>query len=61
MGGEALGSGKVLCLSIEEWLGGESGVGGWVGEHPHRPSSLRGREDRIGGFSRGNLESLFKI
>jgi hypothetical protein len=29
------------------------GVGGWVGEHPHRS---RGREDGIGGLQKGNQE-----
>ena len=38
------GSIDAQCRGIE---GGDVGVGGWVGEHPHRS---RGREDGIGGF-----------
>jgi hypothetical protein len=53
IGGEALGPVKARCPSVRECQGGEVGVGGWVGEHPHRS---RGREDGIGGFQRGNLE-----
>ena len=42
MGGEALGLVKAQCPSVGECQGGEGGVGGWVGEHPHRR-----REDGI--------------
>jgi hypothetical protein len=35
------------CPSVGECEGGEEGVGGWVGEHPHRS---RGRGDGIGRF-----------
>ena len=49
MGGESLGPGKAPCPSVGERQGGEVGVGGWVGEHPHRSS---GREDGIGGFQK---------
>jgi hypothetical protein len=34
--GEILGSGKVWCSSVGEWQTRESGVGGLLGEHPHR-------------------------
>ena len=27
---------KALCPSVGEFEDGEAGVGGWVGEHPHR-------------------------
>ena len=39
--------------SVGEYQGREAGVGGWVGEHPHRS---RGRADGIGVFGRGNWE-----
>jgi hypothetical protein len=52
VGGEAHGPVKVRCLSEGECQDREAGVGGWVGEYPHRS---RGREDSIGGFQRGNL------
>jgi hypothetical protein len=45
MGGEALGSEKVLCPIIGECQGQEVGLGGLVN---------RGREEGIGGFWRGN-------
>ena len=32
---------------VGECQGEETGVGGWVGEHPHRS---RGKKDEIGGF-----------
>jgi hypothetical protein len=38
---------KTQCLSVEKGQGGKAGVGGWVGEHPHRS---RGRKDGIQGF-----------
>ena len=57
MGGEALGSGKVLCPSIGECQGQEAEVGKLVsrvmGEDPHRS---RGKRDRIWGLWRGNEE-----
>jgi hypothetical protein len=36
--------------SVSECKGGQAGVGGWVGEHPHRS---RGRRDDIRGFWTG--------
>ena len=39
--------------SVRECQGGEMGVGGWVGEHPHRG---RGSGDGIGVLQRGNWE-----
>jgi len=53
VGGEALVLVKAQCPSVEEFQGGEVGMGGWVGEHPHR--SRRIRSD-IGGLWRGNQE-----
>jgi hypothetical protein len=53
MGGETLGPGKASCPSVGECQGGEVGVGGRVGEYPHRS---REREDGIGDFQRGNQE-----
>ena len=47
MGEEALGPVKTQCPSVGEYEGGEVGLGGWVGTHPHRS---RGRGDAIGGF-----------
>jgi hypothetical protein len=47
MGGEALGSVKVLCPSIEECQGQEVEVGGLVS---------RGRVEGIGGLGSGNQE-----
>ena len=47
MGGEALGPVKALCSSVGKGLGQEVGVDMLVS---------RGREDRIGGFWRGNQE-----
>ena len=49
MGGEVLGTMKVLCPSIGECLGQEAGVGGLVS---------RERGVGIGGFWRGNLERI---
>jgi hypothetical protein len=49
MGREALGSVKAQCPSVGECQGGEVGVGGWVGEHPHRN---RGRGDGTEGLRR---------
>jgi hypothetical protein len=51
VGGAALGPENVQCHSVGECQGRKWGVGGWVGEHPHR-----GREDWIGGFQRGDME-----
>ena len=45
MGGEAIGPVKVLWPSMGECQGQEAGVGGLV---------RRGREERIGGFYRGD-------
>ena len=53
MGREALGPVKARCPSIGKFEGGEVGVGGWVGENPHRS---RGKGDGIGSFWRGNQE-----
>ena len=53
MRGENLGPGKDPCPSVGECQGREMGVGGLVGEHPHRS---RRREHRIGGFWRGIQE-----
>ena len=47
MGGEALGPVKAQWPSVGECQDREDGVGGLVS---------RGREDRIGGFWRGNKE-----
>jgi hypothetical protein len=47
VGGEALGSVKILCPSIENCQGQEAGVGGLVS---------RGRGRKIGKFCRGNQE-----
>jgi hypothetical protein len=44
VGGEALGSVKVRCLSVGECQNREAGVGGLVS---------RGRRDGIGGYSEG--------
>jgi hypothetical protein len=49
MGGEALRPGKAQYPSVVECQGGDAGVGGWVGEHPHR--SMGGRMGE--GFSGG--------
>jgi hypothetical protein len=51
MRGEALGPVKARSPSVGECQDRDSGVGGWVGEHPHR-SRVKG--DRIGGFRRGS-------
>jgi hypothetical protein len=34
--GIAGSSGKAQCLSVGKFKGGEAGVGGFMGEHPHR-------------------------
>jgi hypothetical protein len=47
MRGEAFGPVKALCPSVGACQGGEGGVDGWVGEHPHRN---RGKRDDIGSF-----------
>ena len=44
IGGEAFGPVKTPCPSVGECKGAEVGVGGHVGEHPHRGSS-EGRGD----------------
>jgi hypothetical protein len=52
VGREALGPEGVQCPSIGECQCGRMGVGrGW--EHLQR---IRGRDDEIGGFQRGDLE-----
>ena len=45
MGGEDLGPVKFLCPSVGEFRGQEAGMGGLGG---------KGREERMGGFQRGN-------
>jgi len=54
VGGEDLGPVKAPCPSegtvrARRW----EGIGGWLGEHPHRS---RGRRNGIGDFRRGNWE-----
>ena len=51
MGGETLGPMKAECTSVGECQGGEAGVYGKVGEHPHRS---RGTGNGIVGFGEGN-------
>jgi hypothetical protein len=51
MGGETLGPMKAECTSVGECQGGEAGVYGRVGEHPHRS---RGTGNEIVGFGEGN-------
>jgi hypothetical protein len=51
MGKEALGPGKAGYPSVGECQGGEAGVGGWAGEHPHRSWERKGG---VEGFWRGN-------
>ena len=46
MGGKVLGPVKAGCHSVGECQNREAGVGGWVGEYPHR---IRGRMNVIGG------------
>ena len=55
MGGKALGLVVASCPSLGECYGAEAGVGGRVGESPHK---VRGRETREGieGLWRGNWE-----
>jgi hypothetical protein len=53
LGGEALAPGKALCPNIGECQGGEAGVIGCIGDHPHRNSE---RGNGIGGFYGGNWE-----
>lgn len=53
MRGEAHGPEGVQCPNVGECQGGKTGMGGWVGEHPHRG---RGREDGTGSFQGGDLE-----
>jgi hypothetical protein len=36
MGGQALGPEGVPCPSVGECQGGKTGVGRWLGHHPHR-------------------------
>ena len=45
---EALCSVMALCPSVVECEGRDVGLGGLVGEHPHRPT---GKRDGIGGFT----------
>ena len=49
MGGEALGSVKAGCPSVGEFKSGEAGVGGQVGEHPHRRRWKEGWDRRFLG------------
>ena len=44
---------KARCPNVGGCQGREAGVGGWMGEHPHR-SRVMG--DEIGGFQRGTRE-----
>jgi hypothetical protein len=53
MGGEALGPVKAQWPSVGECQGWEAGIGGWVGEHPHRS---RRKADGIEGFLERNWE-----
>ena len=53
MGKEALGPVKAQCPSVGECHGRKEGVGGWMGEHPHK---VMERGDGIRGFKRGGLE-----
>jgi hypothetical protein len=53
--GETLGPEDVRYLSVRECKGRGTGVGRWVGEHPHR---CGGRGDGIGGFLGGDLERV---
>ena len=56
MGGEVLGPIKAQGPNVWEYQGGEAGVSGWVGEHPHRS-----RPDGIGVFREdGNTGELEK-
>jgi hypothetical protein len=53
MGGETLGPMMAQCPSVGKCQGGEAGVGGWVGEHPH---GSRGEGVQDGGFpGRGGM------
>jgi hypothetical protein len=53
MGGEALGTVKAQCPSVEECQVREAVVGRWVGDYPHRS---RGSRFGIGDFRGGNWE-----
>jgi hypothetical protein len=44
---------RVFIPQCRVMPGGKAGVGGWVGEHPHKD---RGRGNGIGGFQRGDRE-----
>jgi hypothetical protein len=44
MGGEAFGPGKARFPSVGECEGGKVGLGGWVGENPHRIRENGGRD-----------------
>lgn len=55
MGREALGPGKAQCPSVGECQGGEVGVSGWLGKHPHR---IMGRGNGIGGLWKGNQDNI---
>jgi hypothetical protein len=46
MGIEAFGRVKAQCPSVGEFQGSEAGMGGWVGEHPHK-SRGRGRGQEV--------------
>ena len=53
MGEEDIGTVKARCSSVGECQGREAGVGGCVGEHPHRS---REEGNGIEGFQKGNWE-----
>ena len=53
MGGETLSPVKAQCPSVGECQGGESGVGGLVGEPPHKSSG-----GGIGGFLGRKLRKM---
>ena len=44
MGGEALDPRKIRCSSVGECQDGESRVGWWLGEHPHRSRGISREE-----------------
>ena len=45
---------KARCSSVGEDLDGEMGVGGWMGEHPHR-STGRGIEKGDSGVGKQEM------
>jgi hypothetical protein len=52
VGGEVLRPKGTQCPSIGECQGRKTGVGGWMGEHPHRGRGRGGNK----GFLKGDLE-----